>query len=47
MVALLVGPALLASFMLSLAAGKMALLVIVGSLDRAAAPARGASQTRR
>jgi hypothetical protein len=39
MVALLVGPALLVSFSLSLLAGKMALQLILGSLDRGVAPA--------
>jgi hypothetical protein len=38
MVALLVGPALAASFLISLLAGKMALQLILGSLDRGASP---------
>jgi hypothetical protein len=44
MVALLLGPALLVSFMVSLAAGKMALQLILGSLDRGTAPAQAGSR---
>jgi hypothetical protein len=40
MVALVVGPTLLVSFSLSLIAGKVVLHLILGSLDRDAAPAR-------
>jgi hypothetical protein len=47
MVALLIGPALLVSFTVSLIAGKMALLLILGSLDRGAAPIRAGDQRRR
>jgi hypothetical protein len=44
MAVLLLGPALLVSFSLSLIAGKMALHLILGSLDRGAAPVRISSQ---
>ena len=42
--ALLIGPALLVSFMVSLLAGKMALQLILGSLDRGTAPVQAGSR---
>jgi hypothetical protein len=44
MVALLLGPTLVVSFTVSLIAGKMALHLILGSLDRGAAPLRTGDQ---
>jgi hypothetical protein len=44
MVTLLVGPALVVSLLVSLLAGKMALQLILGTLDRGAEPVRVSRQ---
>jgi hypothetical protein len=44
MVTLLVGPALVVSLLVSLLAGKMALQLILGTLDRGVEPVRVSSQ---